>query len=415
MKTARRAQQAWGLAWLAAVVVVAGCASVPAPAEGVRDDRPACPPAAVCARCATCPAEPVAARHEPVAWSALPGWPPGDLAGGLAAFVAGCARLGSTGRWAGSCERARRLPAGDEAAAREFFESAFAPYRVTTSHGETEGLVTGYYEPVLAGRRVRDETFRVPVLGVPDDLVVVDLAAVHPEGRPPGLRGRLEGRRVVPYDSRRQIEERISGRSGRPGLPAPVLAWLADPLDLFFLQVQGSGQVALESGERLRLGFADHNGHPYRSLGRYLVERGALAPEQVSMEAIRGWAAAHPDRLREALDQNPRYVFFRELPAVGGGPPGSLGVPLTAGHSVAVDPQHVAPGSPIFLATTDPVSGRPLARLVVAQDTGAAIRGPLRLDLFWGTGEEAGRRAGRMRHPGRLWLLWPREAGPPAP
>jgi membrane-bound lytic murein transglycosylase A len=164
----------------------------------------------------------------------------------------------------------------------------------------------------------------------------------------------------------------------------------------------------------MRLGYADQNGHPYRSLGRHLVERGELRLEQASMQGIKNWAAAHPEKLQQALNVNASYVFFRELPARGG-PIGSLGVPLSAGYSIAVDPGAVPLGAPVYLATTWPNTDRALERLVAAQDTGGAIRGALRADFFWGLGAEAGELAGRMRQRGRMWILWPRGAPPPRP
>jgi membrane-bound lytic murein transglycosylase A len=230
---------------------------------------------------------------------------------------------------------------------------------------------------------------------------VVDL----PETKQLRLRGRVDGRRLVPYYSRAEID-------ARGDFPAPVIAWSADPVELFFLQIQGSGQVRLEDGERIRVGYADQNGHPYRSLGRYLVERGELVLEQASMQGIKAWAAANPQKLQEALNQNPSYVFFRELPPTDG-PIGALGVPLHAQASLAVDRRFVPLGAPVYLATTFPLSEEPLERLMAAHDTGGAIRGVVRADFFWGTGEEAGAQAGRMRQEGRLWLLWPRGAPPP--
>lgn len=405
-----------GLPIVAGVALAAGCAG----GGRLSEDVASCPSAAVCARCLRCPAPAApapAARYDAAAWADVPGWGDAALAPSLRAFVVGCAALRSASRWQPVCEQARGVPAGDEAAARAFFESAFRPYRVQSLDGSDEGLITGYYEPILSGRRGPAEGFRVPVFGVPEDLIAVDLAAVEPGVRTLSLRGRLEGRRLVPYYTRREIEGRARAGNdpARPDLPAPVLAWVADPVELFFLQVQGSGQVQVESGERVRLGYADHNGHPYRSLGRWLIDQGALEPERASMQAIKAWAAANPARVREALDHNPRYVFFRELPAGDEGPLGTLGVPLTAGHSVAVDRRFIPLGAPVFLATTDPLSRQPLQRLMVAQDTGSAILGPVRADFFWGTGDEAGERAGRMGQTGRLWLLWPRGASPPEP
>jgi membrane-bound lytic murein transglycosylase A len=379
---------------LLAILVLAGCADLP----GTR--APACPP---CAECPACPppAKPASTVYEKLPFAAVPGWQGAELAPGLRAFVAGCARIAATSPLGRRCEAARAVPAGDEPAARRFLEERFEAWSVA---GAASGLVTGYYEPVLAGNRVRTERFRHPVYGVPEDLVAVDLESVAPELKGMRLRGRLEGSRVVPYWSRGEIE---GGRRFR----APVLAWVEDPVELFFLHIQGSGQVALPSGERLRLGYADHNGHPYRSMGRVLIQRGELALEQTSMQGLKAWAAANPQKLREALDANPSYVFFRAMAGAGAtdGPIGTLGVPLTAGYSIAVDPRHVPLGAPVFLATTWPLSTQPLERLVAAQDTGGAIRGAVRADFYWGSGAEAGVQAGRMRQQGRLWILWPRD------
>jgi membrane-bound lytic murein transglycosylase A len=222
------------------------------------------------------------------------------------------------------------------------------------------------------------------------------------------LRGRLNGRRLQPYYSRGEIDQRNGG------FAAPVIAWVADPVELFFLQIQGSGQIRLDAGERIRVGYAEQNGHPYRSLGRHLVERGEMPLEHASMQGIKAWAAANPERLQQALSHNASYVFFRELPAADG-PIGAQGVALEAGYSIAVDPRHVPLGAPVFLATTYPLSEAPLERLVMAQDTGGAIRGAVRADFFWGSGAEAGELAGRMRQTGRLWILWPRGATLPRP
>jgi membrane-bound lytic murein transglycosylase A len=336
-----------------------------------------------------------------VPFSAVPGWSAAALAPGLRAFVIGCSRIAATHSLRRACDAAATVPPEDEPAVRRFMEDSFTAWSVTGEDGAAEGLVTGYYEPVLAGRRARDARFRIPVYGVPPDLVTVDLAAVSPETRGLRLRGRLEGNRLVPYWSRGEID-------ARGEFPAPILGWVDDAVELFFLQIQGSGQLDLGAGARLRLGYADQNGHPYRSLGRYLVDRREMTLDQASMQNIKAWAAANPGKLREALAANPSYVFFRELPPGDGGPPGALGAPLSAGYSIAVDPRSVPLGAPVFLATTFPLSTQPLQRLVAAQDTGGAIRGAVRADFYWGSGADAGAQAGRMRQQGRMWVLWPR-------
>jgi membrane-bound lytic murein transglycosylase A len=365
----------------------------------------ACAPAPQKPMCPCPPPKPEAetARYEARAFSDLPGWNGAQLEPSLRAFVAGCARFKRV------CDMARGLPAGDERVARNFFETQFVPYALVSSVSGDSGLVTGYYEPIIDGSRVAGPVHRYPIFGLPSDLVVVDLGNVVPETRGLRLRGRLDGRRLVPYYSRGEIDARGEA------FPAPVIAWSADPVELFFLQIQGSGQVRLESGERIRVGFAEQNGHPYRSLGRHLVERGEMPLEQASMQGIKAWAAANPQKLQEALNQNPSYVFFRELP-VTDGPIGALSIPLHSERSLAVDRRFVPLGAPVYLATTFPLSEEPLQRLMAAHDTGGAIRGVVRADFFWGTGPDAGAQAGRMRQQGRMWLLWPiGEPLPPGP
>ena len=396
---------------LCVILFVAGCTNLQPAKESA-----GCP---VCTACPACPAipappsRPTEAKYQPVPFSAIPAWSSASVAPGLRAFAAGCARMPAGGSLRRTCEAARALPADDEAAARAFAEANFDAWMITTAEGVAEGMVTGYYEPVLAGSRTRTERFRYPVYGVPPDLIVVDLESVNPDVKGMRLRGRLEGNRVVPYRSRAEIE------SGE--FRAPILAWVEDPVELFFLQIQGSGQIALPGGERLRLGYGDQNGHPYRSLGRFLVDRREMTLDQASMQGIKAWAAANPRKLREALDANPSYVFFRESQDAGAGPGqergplGTLGAPLTGGYSIAVDPRSVPLGAPVLLSTTFPLSTQPLERVVAAQDTGGAIRGAVRADFYWGSGSEAGTQAGRMRQQGKMWILWPKGEALPKP
>jgi membrane-bound lytic murein transglycosylase A len=372
-------------------ILLSACAQVP------EKPCPVCPPPK--------PA-PERAQYLETSFAALPGWDTTRLEPSLAAFLAGCPRAPAS--LLGACGIATTLPAGDEAGARRFFENTFVPYALVSSESGDSGTITGYYEPILRGSRTRDEANRFPVYGVPEDLVVVDLAPVAPEVRNLRLRGRLEGRRVVPYYSRAEIEARGEG------FRAPIIGWTADPVELFFLQIQGSGQLALDDGERIRLSFADQNGHPYRSLGRYLIERGELTLEQASMQGIKAWAAMNPTKLQDALNVNASYVFFRESTDPRGAS-GALGVPLVPQYSLAVDRRFIPLGAPVFLATTHPLSDQPLIRLAAAHDTGGAIRGVVRADFFWGTGPEAGAQAGRMRQSGKMWLLWPRGEALPRP
>jgi membrane-bound lytic murein transglycosylase A len=337
-------------------------------------------------------------------WAAI--WP---------ALLQTCRALGKREAWRAVCSDATGMNAPDGAQARQFFATRFDGFRLlaeTLEDGRltetrSTGLVTGYYEPVLAGSRTQSAHFASPLYRVPSDLLVIDLASVYPELASLRLRGKLQGRRVVPYPTRGEV-------SGGNLLAGQELLWVDDPVEAFFLQVQGSGRIRFEDGTTIRVGFADQNGHPYKSIGRWLIEQGELAPDQASMQGIKAWVARNPTRVRELLDTNPSFVFFRELPLgdPAAGPVGALGVPLTPRRSVAADPRYIPLGAPIVLATTDPVTRAPLARPLLVQDTGGAIRGPLRFDFFWGPGAEAGEIAGRQRYDGSAWLLVPKGTSP---
>ncbi len=303
--------------------------------------------------------------------------------------------------WRRVCEQAKGSSADH---ARQFFETRLKPYAILAADGKADGLVTGYYEPLLRGSRLPANGFNQPVRGVPDDLLTIDLASLFPELKNKRVRGRLEGNKVVPYWTRAEI----AARGDTP--PSRTLLYVDDPVELFFLQVQGSGRVKLTDGSVVRLNYGEHNGHPYQSIGRVLVERGELKLEEASMQGIQAWSRANPERLNELLNSNPSYVFFREAPDSQDGPPGALGVPLRAERSIAIDPRAVPLGAPVFLATTRPNSSRAMNRLVMAQDTGGAIKGAVRADFFWGFGKDAGELAGRMKQTGKMWILWPIDA-----
>jgi len=341
----------------------------------------------------------------PVPFVDLPGWPEDDVTAALLAFLQGCPALKAQPVWAALCIRAQAFATVNAAAQRQFFETEFVPHQVVAADGRTEGLITGYYEPLLRGSRKPDARNRYPLYSPPDDLIAIDLAEVYPELKGLRLRGRLVGRKLVPYWTRADIDNDPAPLKGRE------LVWIDDAVELFFLQVQGSGRVRLDNGDIVRVGYADQNGHPYRSIGRLLVERGELTLDKASMQGIRAWGRDNPQKLPALLADNPSYVFFRELPAGNGGPLGALGIPLTAGRSLAVDPRTVPLGAPVFVATSWPGSDAPLQRLMAAQDTGGAIKGAIRADFFWGFGDEAGELAGRMRQPLWLWVLLPRTEG----
>jgi membrane-bound lytic murein transglycosylase A len=334
--------------------------------------------------------------------------------------------------WQPVCTAAAALPARDAATLRSFVRTSFDAWRLRAETREEpgnagtgasaaeprllsiadRGRITGYYEPLLSGSRARDARFSVPLHRRPDDLLIVDLGSVHPELAGKRVRGRLvdspAGKRVVPYFARSELDDGV--------LNGHELLWVDDAIEAFFLQVQGSGRVQFADGTQVRLGYADTNGHPYRSIGRVLIDRGELTFEQASMQGIQAWARANPGKLKALLDENPSYVFFRELPVgdPAAGPVGALNVPLTPGYSVAADPQFVPLGAPVIVDTEHPSTRAPLQRLMLAQDTGGAIRGPIRFDFFWGFGKPAGEHAGRQRHEVSAWLLLPRGLTPEA-
>ncbi len=347
---------------------------------------------------------PLAGAHlRRATWADLPGWRNDDPAAAWDALLTSCRTLKTQQAWQAVCAAALAAPRPDRERARQFFELHFIPHQLLQPDGGSEGLATGYYEPLLRGSRTATARYRYPLYGVPEDLLGVDLPAFGIASRESRLRARLEGKRVLPYFERAQIEAGAARLRGRE------IAWVDDAVELFFLQIQGSGRLELEGGGVMRVGYADHNGHPYRSIGRLLIDRGELAPERASMHGIKAWAQQNPQKLREVLDHNPRYIFFRELPAGLSGPLGALGLPLTARRSVAVDPRYVPLGAPVFLATTWPLSAKPLNQLMLAQDTGTAIRGAVRADFFWGYGDDAGREAGRMKQALRMWVLLPQD------
>ena len=380
------------------------------------------PEPAACKPCAACPACPAPVTTTPpvtpaafartfraASWNDLPGWKDDDPAAAWPAFMQSCRGMASKPHgpaWKRVCELARGADGKPEFNPRNFFEQHLQPYAVLTGEGEANGMITGYYEPLLRGSRTRTKGFEQPVRAVPDDLLTIDLSTLFPELKDKRVRGRIEGNKVVPYWSRAEI-----GARGER-LPSKTLLYVDDAVELFFLQVQGSGRVRLTDGSIVRVNYADQNGHPYQSIGRVLVERGELKLEEASMQGIQAWARANPARLDDLLNANPSYVFFRENPNSKDGPAGALGVPLTAGRSIAIDPRSVPLGSPVFLATTRPNSTAAMNRLVMAQDTGGAIKGAVRADFFWGFGKAAGEQAGRMKQSGRLWVLLPPEAAP---
>jgi membrane-bound lytic murein transglycosylase A len=364
-------------------------------------------------------ATPATLTLAPVDFSELPGWETDSVSAAIPALQKSCARrlsqpvdakvgpngvAGTVADWRQPCAAAAQVPAGDDAAARQFLERWFQPYRAG-NRGDSQGLFTGYYEPLLAGARVRGGEYQTPLLKRPDDLVMVELGLFRPAWHGEHIAGRVVAGKLVPYPSRAEIER---GALDRDRL---ALFWVADPVDEFFLEIQGSGKVRLPDGTLVNVGYDGQNGSTYVAIGKLLVDRGELAKDQVSLGTIKAWLRAHPDSAQALMDENPSYVFFREVK--GEAPIGAEGAVLTPGRSLAVDQAFLPLGVPIWLDVRD--GGEAIRRLVVAQDTGGAIRGPVRGDLYWGFGAEPERHAGAMKAHGSYYPLLPKVAKASAP
>lgn len=374
--------------------------------------------ALVLAACGTGPEDSgdSAAGWTPVAFSALPGWTADRHDEAAAALAKSCAVLarrpasrslgagglaGTVGDWRPLCEA---LPPPGAAAARAFFERWFTPWAAGA-----DGLFTGYYEPTLAASLRRSERYATPLYARPPDLVSVALGDFRPDLAGERIAGRVIDGRLAPYPSRSEI---AAGQLEGRGLE---IAWIADPVDAFFLHIQGSGRLALDDGGVLRVGYDGRNGRPYTAIGGVLAEEGEIAREEVSMQSIRAWLAANPERAERVMNANSSYVFFRTL---ADGPVGAQGAVLTPGRSLAVDRRFVPLSVPVWLDTEAPLpdgsGSAPLRRLAIAQDTGSAIRGRVRGDVFWGAGAAAAAIAGRMNSRGRYYLLLPKSVSPAA-
>lgn len=378
------------------LALLAGCAQTPAGRPEIEDRSPGRTGVATGGIASTpstptptsaAPAQPTGrARWVPVEYADLPGWQGEGLRETWSAVLRGCEKPAAA--FASFCEQAQHAPAADDGFLREWMQQRLQPYRVEGEDGRAEGLITGYFEPQVDASRRPQAAYRVPLLAPPSDL---------------GTR--------KPYWTRQQLDTVPQAQAAWKGRE---IAWLTDPLDLLVLQIQGSGRLrftdASGRSQLVRVAYAAHNDWPYKSVGRWLIEQGELRADQASWPAIREWARKHPSRINEMLWANPRVVFFREepLPDPQLGPRGAQGVPLTPGRSIAVDPQSIPYGTPVWISTTEPLGSAPLQRLVVAQDTGSAIVGPVRADFFWGWGEQAESQAGRMKQPLRMWALWPR-------
>ena len=336
-------------------------------------------------------------------WDEIDGFKQDDLVKAWPAWMYSCSTLKNKAQWQAVCDAAAAIKKPSNKALQNYFKAHFTPYLSTNADGSDSGLITGYYQPILKGSRTPSSVYRYPLYAKPDDLLTVELSAVHPELANKRVRGRLQESKVVPYYSRAEIEREPSPLKGKE------LLWVDDIIDVFFLHVQGSGIVHMENGEQVPVGYADQNGQSYQSIGRTLIDRGELTADKASMQGIKDWARAHLDQLADLLNSNPSYVFFKYLPTGLEGPLGALGVPILGERSVAIDPRYIPLGAPLFLSTTQPNSPTPLKRMMMAQDTGGAIKGQVRADFYWGAGQEAGKKAGAMKQKGKIWVLLPKD------
>lgn len=368
---------------------------------------------ALLASCAETPKEEAAAplTLKAAKFSDLPGWGSDDLTRFIPAFQKTCDRLvkgnpdkqfgalkeaGTYLKWQGICIDMRALMINDNAAIKAFIERHFAPYQVAAGN-DPVGLFTGYYEASLRGSKTPSAQYNIPLYTRPDDLVMVDLGEFRDELKGQRIAGRVRDGNLKPYETRAQI---VAGKWPHND---KVLVWVDDAVDAFFVQIQGSGVVQLAEGGAMRIGYAGQNGHIYTAIGRELIARGELTKENVSMQSIRDWLAAHPAEADEIMNTNESYVFFKELE--GEGPLGGENVALTPQRSLAIDRSLLAYGLPLWVDIQQPH----LQRLMVAQDTGGAIRGSVRGDVFWGYGPNAEAMAGPMKSKGRYWALLPRQ------
>lgn len=345
---------------------------------------------------------------KPATWEDVDGLDRDNLSFSWPAWLQSCNALGNKPMWQKVCSAATQLNSQNAnkpntETLQAYFKQYFSVYKTTNIDGSDSGLITGYYEPLLKGSRIKSAKYLYPLYQAPNDLITVELDSIYPELKYKRVRGRLVGNKLVPYYNRAEIELESSPIKGREFI------YIDDIIDVFFLQIQGSGLVQLENGEQIHVGYADQNGQTYNSVGRLLIERGELTASNASMQGIKNWARNNPNKLRELLNSNPSYVFFRELPAGLPGPLGALGVPILPEKSVAVDAKFVPLGAPVFLSTTEPNSAKPLKRMMMAQDTGGAIKGGVRADFFWGVGFDAGAKAGAMKQAGKIWVLLPKE------
>ncbi len=334
----------------------------------------------------------------PVDFSQLEGFDDDQISNALPALEKSCIVLEKRYiQWQTFCKKLKETPFFDDHQLRSFLKREMQPFSV---NHKMSGVFTGYYEPEIEGSLVKTQEYDVPVYALPDDIFRINLGDFNPKYKGEIIFGRLENKDVKPYLTRREIED------PETTMPAEIIAWVKEPAELFVLQIQGSGVLKLPDGNKIGIGYAGNNGHPFTGIGSIMARKGLLKKGVYTMAEIKKWLIAHPKEAKELMQENDRYIFFKKMEKTGA--VGSLGVPLTAGRSLAVDPSYIPLGSFLWLQTKSP-DGTSLNRLMTAQDTGSAIKGPVRGDFFWGNGEKALEMAGRMKSYGSYFMLLPKE------
>jgi len=340
------------------------------------------------------------ANFQQIDWEDLEGFESDNISKALDVFIKDCQVSQKDKRLKDVCVKANTEQSKEDSKA--FFINNFTPYQLISNDGDDEGLITGYYEPLLYGSYTQTEKFKYPIYEVPENLITVDLKGAYSSLKNYTLRGKIQGKKLIPYETREEINE-IDFKTSNHLKP---ICFVDDKIDLFFLQIQGSGKVQLPDGKRINIGYGGQNGHPYYAIGRKLIEEEAILKENMSLQSIKQWLLENPNRMDEILNLNPSYIFFRKSEKTA---TGSLGTELTAHRNIAVDRRNIPLGFPVFINTTNPITQEPIKKLMVAADTGGAIKGKIRADFFFGNGDKARELAGKMKQDGELFILLPKE------
>ena len=339
------------------------------------------------------PVKPTTENMKAVSFTEIEGFYKDDLNHALEVFKKDCKKSKKNELFTEVCEKAE-----SEIDGKKFFTLYFQPYKLLDENSSDEGLITGYYEPLLYGSLKKTARYKYPLYKTPKDMLIVDFTSIYPDLKSYKLRGKLVGNKVLPYDSREEIEN-------NPSKELEPIVYVDNKVDVFLLHVQGSGKVLLDTGELINVGYAEQNGRKFKGIGMYMLNKGYITKDELSAQGMKKYLDKNPSKADEVLNQNESYVFFQKS---NQGATGSLGTPLTAKRNIAVDRSVIPLGMPVFLNTTNPVDKKPINQLMVAADVGGAIKGKVRADFFWGFGDSAFDYAGRMKEKGKMYVLMPK-------